>query len=241
MDLLPAIDIRGGRCVRLVQGDYERETVFDDDPAEAARRWWKAGASRLHVADLDGAREGRPVNTEAVERIVGAVDIPVQLGGGLRSLESVRRHLGAGVERAVIGTAAVENEPLLRELLARFPGRIVGGVDARDGVVVTEGWTDVSGIAAPQFVRGLAEAGVPRIVYTDTLRDGTLTAPNYAAIEDILALGLDLKVIYAGGISSVEQLRRLATTGVEAAIIGRALYTGDIDLEQALAEMAKIA
>lgn len=241
MDILPAIDIRGGRCVRLVQGDYARETVFADDPAEAAKRWWKAGASRLHVVDLDGAREGRPINTEAVERIVGAVDIPVQLGGGLRSLESVRRHLEAGVERAIIGTAAVGNQPLLQELLDRFPGRIAVGVDARDGVVVTEGWRDSSGVAAPDFARNLAELGVRRIVYTDTLRDGTLTEPNYAALEALLGLGLDLSIIYSGGVSSVEHLRRLATTGLEGAIIGRALYTGDIDLEQALAEMAEIA
>jgi phosphoribosylformimino-5-aminoimidazole carboxamide ribotide isomerase len=241
MELLPAIDIRGGRCVRLVQGDYDRETVFDEDPAEAAKRWWRAGASRLHVVDLDGAREGRPINTETVERIVGAVDVPVQVGGGMRSLESVRRYLEGGVERAVVGTAAVGSEALLHELLERFPERIVVGVDARDGVVVTEGWTDVSGVDAAGFVHGLAEAGVPRIVYTDTLRDGTLTAPNYTAIEDILALGLRLRVIYAGGVSSVEQLRRLAGTGVEGAIIGRALYTGDIDLAEALAEIREIA
>ncbi len=239
MEIIPAIDIRGGRCVRLVQGDYDRETVFADDPAGIARRWADAGAGRLHVVDLDGAREGRPLNAASVERIVAAVDVPVQVGGGLRDLESIQRYLDAGVEWAVLGTAAVKDRELLASALACFPGRITVGVDARDGIVVTEGWRDTSGIGAPELVRELAESGVPRVIYTDTLRDGTLTGPNLAALEALLSdlrlSGLDLQITYSGGVSTLDHLRRLAATGVEGAIVGRALYTGDIDLAEALA------
>lgn len=239
MEIIPAIDIRGGRCVRLVQGDFDRETVFAADPAEAARRWRDAGAGRLHVVDLDGAREGRPLNAVSVERIVAAVDVPVQLGGGLRDLGTVERYLEAGVERAVLGTVAVKDWGLLAEALARFPARIVVGVDSRGGKAVTEGWRDVSSVAASELVRQLAALGVPRIVYTDTLRDGTLTGPNFAALEGLLA-GLQrdamaLRLIYSGGVSTIDHLRRLAETGVEGVIIGRALYTGAIDLVEALA------
>ncbi|MCH7997916.1 MAG: 1-(5-phosphoribosyl)-5-[(5-phosphoribosylamino)methylideneamino]imidazole-4-carboxamide isomerase [Chloroflexi bacterium] len=235
MEIIPAIDIRGGRCVRLVQGDYDRETVFADDPAEAARRWQDAGAKRLHVVDLDGAREGRAVNTASVERIVAAVDVPVQLGGGLRDLETIGGYLEGGVDRVVLGTAAVKDQALLASALARFPGRIGVGVDARDGIVVTEGWRDTSGITASELVRQIAELGVPWVIYTDTLRDGTLTDPNFDALETLLSDRQHLRVIYSGGVSTIDHLRRLAETGVEGAIVGRALYTGDINLAEALA------
>ncbi len=235
MEIIPAIDIRGGRCVLLIQGDYDRETVFADDPAEAARRWRDAGAKRLHVVDLDGAREGRAVNAASVERIVAAVGVPVQLGGGLRDLETIGGYLEAGVERVVLGTAAVKDQALLASALARFPGRIGVGVDARDGIVVTEGWRDASGITASELVRQIAELGVPRVIYTDTLRDGTLTEPNFDALETLLSDRQHLRIIYSGGVSTIDHLRRLAETGVEGAIVGRALYTGDIDLAEALA------
>ena len=235
MEIIPAIDIRGGRCVRLVQGDYDRETVFADDPAEVACRWRDAGAKRLHVVDLDGAREGRAVNAASVERIVAAVDVPVQLGGGLRVLETIGGYLEGGVERVVLGTAAVKDQALLASALARFPGRIGVGVDARDGIVVTEGWRDTSGITASELVRQIAELGVPWVIYTDTLRDGTLTDPNFDALETLLSDRQHLRVIYSGGVSTIDHLRRLAETGVEGAIVGRALYTGDINLAEALA------
>jgi len=241
MDVIPAIDIRGGRCVRLVQGDYERETVFADDPAQAARRWRDAGARRLHVVDLDGAREGRPVNWEAVTRIVGATEAAVQLGGGLRDLGTVQRYLEGGVERVVLGTAAVKDQGLLTAALERFPGRIAVGVDARDGIVVTEGWLEASGVVAGELVRRLATLGVPRIIYTDTLRDGTLTEPNFPALQallaDVQAFGDWMRVLYSGGVSSLRHVRQLAKTGVEGVIVGRALYTGDIDLREALASV----
>jgi phosphoribosylformimino-5-aminoimidazole carboxamide ribotide isomerase len=242
MEIIPAIDMRGGRCVRLLQGDYGRETVFADDPAAMARRWRDAGATRLHLVDLDGAREGRPANRASVGKILAAVDIPAQLGGGIRDLETVRSYLGDGVDRVVLGTAAVKDRAMLTSALAEFPGHIVVGVDARDGVVVTEGWLEASGVTAVDLLRQLAELGVPRVIYTDTLRDGTLTEPNFAALEAILTderiSAHDLRVIYAGGVSAIDHLRRLAATGVEAAIVGRALYTGDIDLAEALSAKA---
>lgn len=241
MEVIPAIDIRGGRCVRLIQGDYDREIVFADDPAEAAKRWAEAGAERLHVVDLDGAREGRVVDRESVERIVGAVDVPVQLGGGLRRPKDVQRYLDAGVGRVVVGTAAVKDEKALSAMLERFPGRVLVGVDARDGTVVTEGWTDGSGISVGELVGRLAELGVERIAYTDTLRDGTLTEPNFAGVESLLSEGPRMGVIYAGGVSRVEHLRRLASIGVEGAIVGRALYTGDMDIAEALAISDEVA
>jgi len=238
MDVIPAIDIRGGRCVRLFQGDYERETVFADDPAEAARRWRDAGARRLHVVDLDGARLGRPVNWEAVTRIVAATEAAVQLGGGLRDLGTIQRYLEAGVERVVLGTAAVKDPDLLAAALERFPGQVAVGVDAREGVVVTEGWLKESGVAAADLVRQLVALGVPRIIYTDTLRDGTLTEPNFPALQallaDVQASGEWMRVLYSGGVSSLRHVRQLAKTGVEGVIVGRALYTGDIELREAL-------
>ena len=216
MDVIPAIDIRGGRCVRLVQGDYERETVFADDPAEAARRWRDAGAKRLHVVDLDGAREGRPVNWEAVTRIVAAVDVGVQLGGGLRDLGTVQRYLEGGVERVVLGTAAVKDQGLLTAALERFPGQVAVGVDARDGIVVTEGWLEASGTSAAELVRRLAALAVPRVIYTDTMRDGTLTEPNFPALQALLADVQDsgdwMRVLYSGGVSSLRHVRQLAKT-----------------------------
>jgi phosphoribosylformimino-5-aminoimidazole carboxamide ribotide isomerase len=204
-----------------------------------ARRWRDAGATRLHLVDLDGARDGRPVNRATVKRIVAEVDTPIQLGGGIRELETVQRYLDDGVDRVILGTAAVKDQALLTSALARFPGHIVVGVDARDGVVVMEGWREASRLTSVDLLRQLAELGVPRVIYTDTLRDGTMTEPNYAALETILAddrlSARNLRVIYAGGVSAIDHLRRLATTSVEAAIVGRALYTGDIDLAEAFA------
>lgn len=239
MEVIPAIDIRGGRCVRLAQGDYARETVYADDPAKVARRWQVAGAPRLHVVDLDGARQGRPVNEEAITRLLAAVRIPIQLGGGIRSIEAVERYLAAGVHRVVLGTAAVKDSDLLLEAVSRFPGRIVVGVDARNGLVLTHGWLESSGVAAGEFVRRLSEIGVPRIVYTDVSRDGMLAGPNFDAIAALLAeannLPFPVKVIASGGVSELEDIRRLAALGVEGAIIGKALYTGAVDLRQAIA------
>src|SRR3990170_8330206 len=205
MELTPAVDIRGGRCVRLEQGDYARETVFGDDPAAVAGRWQEAGALRLHVVDLDGAREGRPVNGEAIRRVLDGLFIPVQLGGGIRDIATIQSYLEAGADRVVLGTTAVKDQTTLLNALALLGERVVVAVDARDGIVVTEGWLEASGLAAVQLVRRLAEMGVARIIYTDTLRDGTLTGPNFPAIEALLSnlqpLTSNLQVIYSGGVS----------------------------------------
>ncbi len=242
MELIPAIDIRGGRCVRLVQGDYDRETVFGDDPAAVAARWQEAGALRLHVADLDGAREGHPVNQEAVGRILDSLVIPVQLGGGIRDIGVIQRYLEAGIDRIVLGTAAVKDQTTLLNALALFPGRVVVAVDARDGIAVTEGWLEESGLAAADLVRRLAGMGVTRIIYTDTVVDGTLSGPNFPAIEGLLSslqsLRSNLQVVYSGGVSTLDHLRRLAALPIEGVVVGRALYTGDIEFTEAAALLA---
>ena len=239
MEIIPAIDIRGGRCVRLEQGDYARETVFDEDPVAVATRWQDAGAKRLHVVDLDGAREGRPRNEDAVRAILGASKVPVQVGGGIRDIAAIQRYLDAGADRLILGTIAVKDQTILVNAAVLFRERLIVGVDARDGVVATEGWTETSTIEATDLVKQLSELGVARIIYTDILRDATLAGPNFAAIHNLLAfisgLPSPTQMIVAGGVSSIEHLRRLADLPVEGAIIGKALYTGDISLAEAIA------
>lgn len=239
MEIIPAIDIRGGRCVRLTQGDYARETVYADDPAAVARRWQDAGAQRLHLIDLDGARVGQPVNEATVQRVLASVFIPAQVGGGLRDLAAIQRYLDIGAERVVLGTAAVKDRLLLMNALALHRERIVVAVDAREGLVVIEGWREASSLRAADLVRELVELGVRRIVYTDVLRDGTLTEPNFPAIERLFPLTSNLQpptsLLYSGGIASIDHLLRLASLGLEGVIVGKALYTGAIDLAAALA------
>ncbi len=241
MEIIPAIDIRGGRCVRLEQGDYGRETVFAEDPAAMARRWQNAGARRLHVVDLDGARAGRPINQGAIQHLLTAVSVPTQLGGGVRDIATIERYVEAGADRLILGTAAVKHPAILLDALARFRDHIAVAVDARDGIVVTEGWREKSDTLAADLVDELVDMGATCITYTDTLRDGTLTGPNFAAIAALLShlstLPTSLSLICAGGISSLDDLHRLASLGVEAVIVGKALYTGDIDLQQAVASL----
>lgn len=241
MEIIPAIDIRGGRCVRLEQGDYKREIVFDDDPVAVARRWQEAGAHRLHVVDLDGARDGRPGNEDAIRAVLSTAPVPVQVGGGVRDLEVINRYVEAGADRVILGTAAVKDQTTLINAVTLFRERIVVGVDARDGLVATEGWLETSAIQATELVQQLSELGVSRIIYTDILRDATLTGPNLSAIfallEFISGLPSPVRLLVAGGISSIDDLGRLAELPVEGAIIGKALYTGDIDLGAALATL----
>ena len=234
MEVIPAVDIRGGQCVRLLEGDYEQETVFDPDPVKVAVRWAEMGARRIHVVDLDGAREGRQVNAGVVRRIVETVDCAVQTGGGLRNLAALRSTLDGGVSRAVLGTAAVTEPDFLREAIALARERLVVSVDARDGKVQTEGWRQGTDLDAPGWAGQLASMGVERIVYTDINRDGRLEGPNFEMYERLVA-DTSVAVIAAGGVTTVEDVRRLAECGVEAAIIGRALYTGDIALDGAIA------
>jgi len=238
MQIIPAVDIRGGKCVRFEQGDYERETVYDDDPASVAERWQAQGAKRLHVVDLDGAREGRPVNGDVVNRILAAVSVPVHVAGGVRDIETVQEYLDAGADRVVLGTTAIKDPTTLLNTIAQFRDRIIVSVDARDGVVRTEGWTEGSDVNALDMVRDLSEIGARRIVYTDISADGMLGGPNFTAIAQLLDVvsGLisPVAVIAAGGISSVDHVRQLARLGVHGAIVGKALYTGALDLGEAL-------
>ncbi|MEI6777907.1 MAG: 1-(5-phosphoribosyl)-5-[(5-phosphoribosylamino)methylideneamino]imidazole-4-carboxamide isomerase [Chloroflexales bacterium] len=236
MDIIPAIDLKDGRCVRLYQGDFAQATVYGDDPVAMARRWADLGATRLHVVDLDGAKSGRPVNTDAVRGIVRALKIPVQLGGGLRREEDIVTALALGVERVILGTAAVEHAGLVAQMVARFGEQIIVGVDARNGMVATDGWTSTADVRATDLIERMAILGVRRIIYTDISRDGTLTEPNFTAMAELIRPD-GPAIIASGGIAVSEHLLRLAHLGAEGAIVGKALYTGAIDLEQALAAL----
>ncbi|MEB3321204.1 MAG: 1-(5-phosphoribosyl)-5-[(5-phosphoribosylamino)methylideneamino]imidazole-4-carboxamide isomerase [Synechococcaceae cyanobacterium] len=236
MDVIPAIDLLEGRCVRLHQGDYGRVTRFGDDPVAQALAWQRQGARRLHLVDLDGARRGEPVNDAAVAAIVAAVSIPVQLGGGIRSAARADELLAAGLERVILGTAALEDPDLVRELAARHPGRIVVGIDARDGRVATRGWLEGSDVKATELAAGLRGSGIAAIISTDIATDGTLEGPNLEALRE-MALASPVPVIASGGVGSLTDLLcllALEPLGVEAVIVGRALYDGSVDLAEAL-------
>jgi phosphoribosylformimino-5-aminoimidazole carboxamide ribotide isomerase len=233
-EIIPAIDIRDGRCVRLYQGDYQQETVFSDDPVEMALEWQSRGAPRLHIVDLDGAAKGEVYNLDVITEIAKAVLVPTQLGGGIRRIETTEQMLKAGIERVILGTAAVEDPHLVEQACRRFRESVIVSIDARDGYLATRGWlkdTDVRAVELAQFMVGV---GVGRFIYTDIGRDGTLTEPNFSATAELIN-AIKAPVIAAGGISSINHLRMLKSLGAEGAIIGKALYTGDIDLKQALA------
>jgi phosphoribosylformimino-5-aminoimidazole carboxamide ribotide isomerase len=232
-EVIPAIDLRGGRCVRLVQGDFARETVFSDDPVSVAQRWESLGAPRLHVVDLDGARDGRPVNHAIIGRIAGAVRVPLQVGGGLRDLDAIALLVGAGAGRVVLGTAAAEDPSLVRRAGESYGERIVAGIDARGGLVATHGWLKEQRVTALDLIRSMGRLGVSRFVYTDIARDGVLAGPSYDSIREV-AGATRAAIIASGGVSSIEDLRRLAALGIEGAIVGKALYTGAIDLREAI-------
>lgn len=234
MEILPVIDLRDGRCVRLTQGDYDRETVFDDDPAAVARRWVAEGARRLHVVDLDGARDGVRGNAAVVAKIVKAVDIPVQLGGGIRDAPEAGMLVDMGVDRVIFGTAAIE-APDEVENAVRSVGaeHVIVSIDAKDGMVQTQGWLQQSDMTASQLGNVMVGLGVRRFIYTDTSRDGTMTHPNFAAVAE-LQENLRYPIIVAGGIASVEDLVELAHLGVEGAISGMAIYSGALDLRRAI-------
>jgi len=237
VEIIPAIDILGGRCVRLAQGDYSRETVFGEDPVAMAIRWASLGAKRIHVVDLDGARSGERTNAAVVSQIVDSVSCAVQTSGGIRSVEMVREMLDEGVNRVVIGTGAVKDPDFLREAIAIAHDRLIVSVDAREGKVSLQGWTEATDLDALQLIERLAAQGVERIVYTDILRDGVTDGPNFQMYERLTS-ATSIKVIAAGGVGSVEDIQRLSDCGVEGAIVGRALYTGDIKLPEALSAAA---
>ena len=234
MEVIPAIDLKSGRCVRLYQGDYQRETVYSDDPVSVALTWQQQGAPRLHLVDLDGAAQGKPANLEILSQIIRSLDIPVQVGGGIRDEETAQVLLAAGADRVVIGTAAVE-QPSLVEGLCRHHGggRVVVAVDARDGQVVIKGWTEQSSVDALELAQRMSLLGITRLLYTDVSRDGTLTEPNFEA-NAALVRDTGMAVLASGGITSLEHIRLLGGTGVEGVILGRTLYDGVITLPEAL-------
>jgi phosphoribosylformimino-5-aminoimidazole carboxamide ribotide isomerase len=230
---IPAVDIRGGRCVRLVQGDFARETQYANDPAEMARHWQAAGARRLHVVDLDGARDGVRANADVIRRLVRSVEVPVQVGGGIRSLDTARALLSEGADRVIVGTTAAEHpETLSAWVDALGAERLIVGVDAREGHVLTRGWLSATDVSVVSLCRTLAAAGVGRVIYTDVARDGLLGGPDIPGTREIARV---LRVIGSGGVSTVEHLRGLAEAGAEGAIVGTALYEGRLNLSDALA------
>ena len=237
-EVIPAIDLRGGRCVRLLYGDFSQETVFADDPAEVARRWESLGARRLHVVDLEGSRDGEPRNLEAIAAILGAVRIPVQVAGGIRDEAGALRLLALGADRIVIGTAAVRDPALVESLVARDAEAVVVALDARDGVVRTDGWLRSGEIGVGELAARMTALGVHRFLYTDIGRDGALTGPNVAAYRDLCA-ETDAAVLASGGVARSADIAALVTTGAEGVIVGRALYTGDLHLPEALRAAAE--
>jgi phosphoribosylformimino-5-aminoimidazole carboxamide ribotide isomerase len=243
MILYPAIDLKDGRCVRLKRGEMAQATVFNDDPAAQARAFEAQGFTWLHIVDLNGAFAGRPVNGPAVEAILGAVAIPMQLGGGIRDLATIEMWLGKGVRRVILGTAAVKDPPLVREACQKFPGRIVVGIDARGGKVAVEGWAETSQLAAIELARRFEDVGVAAIVYTDIDRDGVLQGLNLPATAE-LARATSIPVIASGGLAGIDDVRALLRPEyaiLQGVIAGRALYDGRLDAREALALVSRFA
>jgi phosphoribosylformimino-5-aminoimidazole carboxamide ribotide isomerase len=232
--ILPAIDLRGGQCVRLQQGDYARETVFDADPVAVALRWVEQGAAFLHLVDLDGAKEGRPVNGPSVQRIVPALQIPCELGGGIRSEADVEEALGWGVARVILGTRALQDPPWCARICRRFPGKVALGIDARDGKVATQGWLQTSEVTALDLARRCSEWPLAAIIYTDISKDGMMQGPNVETTAE-LARAVPIPVIASGGVTTLDDVARLARHNLYGCIVGRALYEGKLDLRAAIA------
>ena len=237
MNLYPAIDLKDGRCVRLLRGDMDKATVFENTPADQAKQFEAAGFSWLHVVDLNGAFEGKPVNEQAVRAIRASVRMKLQLGGGIRSLNQIDAWLSLGISRVILGTVALKNPPLVREACKLFPGKIAVGIDAKDGYVAVEGWAEVSDIKAAQLAKKFEDAGVAAIIYTDISRDGAMQGSNVAETVS-LAKHISIPVIASGGVSSLADIRAYKehmASGIDGVIIGRALYDGVIDPKEALA------
>jgi phosphoribosylformimino-5-aminoimidazole carboxamide ribotide isomerase len=232
-EVIPAIDLRGDRCVRLLQGDYDRETSYSDDPVSVARRWQELGAPRLHVVDLDGAKDGHPVNSGTMAAICRALDIEVEVSGGLRDLAAVSAAFAYGAGRVQLGSAAVRDPELVRAACAAFPRRMVVSIDSRNGEVMTDGWLAGSGVAVLDLARRMLDLGVPRLMFTDIARDGALGGPNVEALRALVD-ALPVPVVASGGVAELAHLRALADAGCEGAIVGKALYEGAIDLREAI-------
>jgi phosphoribosylformimino-5-aminoimidazole carboxamide ribotide isomerase len=233
MQIWPAIDLLNGKCVRLQQGDYTRETVFSDDPAAVARGFQSQGARHLHLVDLDGAREGRPVNAELVRRIVAAVDMECELGGGIRTEESIETLLATGLERLVLGTSALKQPDWFAAMCRKYPHRLVLGIDARDGMVATEGWLETSSTPATELADQFTDLPLAAIIYTDIATDGMLAGPNLVAMAE-MQQHVAVPVVASGGVTTAGDVRKLAQIGMAGAIVGRALYAGTLSLPDAL-------
>ncbi len=236
MLIIPAIDLKNGACVRLEQGDFNRETVYTSDVVAVARHWVDAGAERLHLVDLDGAREGRPAQQDLVLKIARAVPVPVEAGGGIRDEHSVAAYLDQGVQWVILGSAAVSSPGMIAGLSRKYPGRIILGIDARAGMVATDGWLKTSSVRAVDLVKQAVDWGITEVIYTDIARDGMLSGPNLTALAEIAQVG-GVKVIASGGVSSLadlKRLRELEPLGVTGVIVGKALYSGNLDLKSAI-------
>jgi phosphoribosylformimino-5-aminoimidazole carboxamide ribotide isomerase len=233
MEIYPAIDLRGGKCVRLRQGDYDQETVFGDDPAEMARRWVEEGASRLHLVDLDGARDGTLANRHAVAAILAAVDVPCQLGGGVRDEDAIRQLLVLGLSRLVVGTRAIKDPDWFASMCRIFPEQLALSIDARNGLAATDGWLETSQTPAVEIARRFAALPLAAIVYTDIAKDGMMEGPNLEAMEE-MARAVDVPVIASGGVTTVADVASLARCGVAGCIIGRALYEESLSIGEAI-------
>jgi len=236
MLIIPAVDIKGGRCVRLLQGREDSETVFSDDPSAMAARWEAEGAELLHVVDLDGAFRKSPQNIEAIKRILDRVNVPIQLGGGIRSVETISMFLDLGVSRVILGTEAIKNPRLVKQACQAFPGKVIAGIDARDGMVAIEGWTQTTGQRAVEVAKGFEDHGLAGIIFTDIHKDGMQTGPNIEETKR-MAESVSTPIIASGGVADIEDIRALAglePLGVVGVITGRALYAGTLKLREAL-------
>ncbi len=236
MIIIPAVDIKEGRCVRLKQGIASEETIFSDQPEEMAKRWYDMGAQRIHVVDLDGAFSGRPVNIRLIEKIVKNVPAEIEIGGGIRDIDTIKRYIEIGVKYVILGTVAIKNSDMVIEASEIFPGRIILGIDARDGKIAVEGWTKGEDVTPIEIAKRFESSKISSIIYTDIKRDGMKTGPNIDVIKK-LASSTNIPIIASGGISSIEDIKRLLplkSYGVEGVIIGRALYDGDINLAEAI-------
>lgn len=230
MIIIPAIDLRDGKCVRLTQGQFDQEIIYGDDPVEVAKQWESQGAKFLHLVDLDATLVGTSQNGEVIKKIINVIDIPVQVGGGIRTLESIEDMFEIEVDRVILGTSALTEKEFLIEALEKYREKIVVSIDAKDGLVALKGWTEVSNVKALDFAKELEEMGIKTIIYTDIAKDGMLSGPNFKELQ-VLKDNLSMDIIASGGISTKENVLKLKKLNVAGAIIGKALYTGDIQLE----------
>lgn len=237
MRIYPAIDIKDGNCVRLLQGRFSDVTVYGNSPADMAKKWESLGGEFIHVVDLDGALKGHGVNAEIIKEICRSVNVPVQTGGGIRTMEDIEAKLACGINRVIIGTKAVSDSEFVKRAVDKHKEKVVIGIDAKDGMVAIEGWEKTSDFTAVEFAKKMVDIGVSTIVYTDIATDGTLAGPNTAAMKEMVS-SVKADIIASGGVGSIEHIKSLIPTGVEGVIVGRALYTGDVKLDEAV-EMLK--